>query len=44
MLYEVYRDDAAFDVHFNGPSIAKLRLDADGLIVKITSTRAASVE
>jgi quinol monooxygenase YgiN len=27
LLYEVYRDDAAFDVHFNGPSIARARRD-----------------
>jgi len=44
LLYEVYRDDAAFDVHFNGPSIARLRQDAAGLIVKITGTRATPVE
>jgi quinol monooxygenase YgiN len=25
LLYEVYRDDAAFDVHFNGPSISRAR-------------------
>ena len=25
LLYEVYRDDAAFDVHRNGPSFARWR-------------------
>jgi (4S)-4-hydroxy-5-phosphonooxypentane-2,3-dione isomerase len=39
LLYEVYQDDAAFDVHFNGPSITRLRKEAAGMIVKIQGTR-----
>ena len=44
MLYEVYRDDAAFDAHRNGPSIAQLRKDGAGLIVKITIVQGTPME
>lgn len=39
LIYEVYQDDAAFEVHFNGPSIAQLRQEAAGMIVKLIGTR-----
>ncbi|WP_024519614.1 antibiotic biosynthesis monooxygenase family protein [Bradyrhizobium sp. Tv2a-2] len=39
LLYEVYQDDTAFDVHFNGASITLLRKEAAGMIVKIQGTR-----
>ena len=44
LLYEVYRDDAAFDVHFNGPSITRAREEAAGMILKLYGTRCALVE
>ena len=44
MLYEVYRDDDAFDVHRGGASIAKWRADADGMVAKLDVTRCALVE
>ena len=44
LLYEVYQDDAAFDAHFNGPSIARLREEAAGIIVKLQGTRCNFVE
>jgi (4S)-4-hydroxy-5-phosphonooxypentane-2,3-dione isomerase len=44
LLYEVYRDDAAFDVHRNGPSIAQFREETAGMGVKIHVTRCALVE
>jgi quinol monooxygenase YgiN len=44
LLYEVYRDDAAFDVHFNGPSISRVREEAAGMILKLYGTRCALVE
>lgn len=31
MLYEVYTDRPAFDVHWNGPSIAVYRQETDGI-------------
>jgi autoinducer 2-degrading protein len=39
LVYEVYQDDAAFEVHFNGPSITQLRKEAAGMIAKLTGTR-----
>jgi len=39
LLYEVYRDAAAFDVHRNGPSFARWREEAGGMVVKIYGTR-----
>ena len=39
--YEVYRDDAAFEVHRNGRSIAQFREDTAGMIVKMHVTKCA---
>ena len=39
LLYEVYRDDAAFDVHLNGPHIERVREEAAGMILKLYGTR-----
>ena len=44
LLYEVYRDDAAFNVHWNGTSVARLREEAAGMIVKVYGTRCAIAE
>jgi (4S)-4-hydroxy-5-phosphonooxypentane-2,3-dione isomerase len=44
LLYEVYRDDAAFNVHWNGTSVARLREEATGMIVKVSGTRCALAE
>jgi (4S)-4-hydroxy-5-phosphonooxypentane-2,3-dione isomerase len=44
LLYEVYQDDAAFDVHFNGPSIARVREETAGMILKLYGTRCSLVE
>jgi len=44
LLYELYRDTAAFDVHWNGASIARFREDASGMTVKISGTRCALSE
>jgi len=41
LLYEVYRDDAAFDVHRNGPSIAQWREESAGMVEKLHVTRCA---
>lgn len=35
LLYEVYRDDAAFEAHRNGPSIARWRLQTAAMGIKI---------
>ena len=44
MLYEVYRDDAAFDAHRNGPSMKRIREEAAGIIVKVSGIRCNPVE
>ena len=44
LLYEVYRDDAAFDVHRNGPSFAQWREETAGTIAKFSVTRCTPVE
>ena len=44
LLYEVYQDDAAFDVHRNAPSIAQWREETTGMIGKIYITRCALVD
>jgi (4S)-4-hydroxy-5-phosphonooxypentane-2,3-dione isomerase len=36
MLYEVYEDEAAFQVHLNGSSIARIREEAAGVERKLT--------
>jgi (4S)-4-hydroxy-5-phosphonooxypentane-2,3-dione isomerase len=44
LLYEVYQDDAAFDIHFNEASIMRLREEAAGMILKLQGTRCTPVE
>jgi quinol monooxygenase YgiN len=44
LVYELYQDDAAFDVHFTGPSTARLREEAAGMILKVHGTRCSLVE
>ena len=44
LLYEVYPDDAAFNLHWNGTSVARLREEAAGMIVKVSGTRCALAE
>ena len=44
MLYEVYADLEAFEVHWNGPSIQQTRKDTAGLMVSLTGVRCDPVE
>ena len=44
LLYEVYQDAAAFEPHWNGPSVARLREEAAGMIVKISGTKCSLSE
>jgi (4S)-4-hydroxy-5-phosphonooxypentane-2,3-dione isomerase len=44
LLYEVYRDDAAFELHRNAPSIARWREEAAEMGVKVIATRCTPVE
>jgi (4S)-4-hydroxy-5-phosphonooxypentane-2,3-dione isomerase len=44
LLYEAYRDDAAFEVHRNGPSFARWQEETAGMVVKIYGTRCAVLD
>lgn len=44
LLYEVYRDDEAFEVHRKGPSIARFREEAKGVKVQVTKCALAAPE
>jgi (4S)-4-hydroxy-5-phosphonooxypentane-2,3-dione isomerase len=44
MLYELYADDAAFDIHFNGPSIRQVRQELAGMMQKLYGTRCSVPE
>jgi quinol monooxygenase YgiN len=44
MLYEVYRDDAAFEAHLKGASMAKQRQEAAGMTVKVSGTKCSLLE
>jgi quinol monooxygenase YgiN len=44
MLYEVYEDEAAFQVHRNGPSIARFREEAAGVVRKLTFIRCSLLD
>ena len=44
LTYEVYRDDAAFEVHRSGSSLAQLREEIADLVMKLHGTRCAVVD
>jgi quinol monooxygenase YgiN len=44
MLYEVYEDEAAFQVHSNGSSIARIREEAAGVEKKLTFIRCSLLD
>jgi (4S)-4-hydroxy-5-phosphonooxypentane-2,3-dione isomerase len=44
LSYEVYRDDAAFEVHRNGPFIARWREETADMVVKMSVTRCGVVD
>jgi len=44
LSYEVYRDDAAFEVHRNGPSLAQWREETVGMVMKLHGTRCTVVD
>jgi (4S)-4-hydroxy-5-phosphonooxypentane-2,3-dione isomerase len=43
LLYEVYRDDAAFEAHRSGPSVAQFREESAGMIAKLSLTKCSFV-
>jgi (4S)-4-hydroxy-5-phosphonooxypentane-2,3-dione isomerase len=44
LLYQVYQDDAAFETHFNGSSITRLREEAAGMAADVQRTRCGLAE
>lgn len=44
LSYEVYQDDAAFEAHRNGRSLAQLREEIAGIVVKLHGTRCVVVD
>jgi (4S)-4-hydroxy-5-phosphonooxypentane-2,3-dione isomerase len=44
LLYEVYADDAAFQVHWNGPHVARMRADTTGMVAKLTGNRCSLLD
>ena len=44
LSYEVYRDDTAFETHRNGRSLAQLREEIAGIVVKLHGARCAVVD
>jgi len=44
LSYEVYRDDAAFEVHRNGASYARWREETAGMVAKVSVTRCAVLD
>ena len=44
LSYEIYRDAAAFDAHLKGPSLAQLREEIAGMVMKLHGVRCAVVD
>jgi quinol monooxygenase YgiN len=44
LSFEMYRDAAAFEVHLNGPSLAQLREETAGMVMKLQGVRCAVVD
>jgi quinol monooxygenase YgiN len=44
LSFEMYQDAAAFEVHLNGPSLAQLREEIAGMVMRLHGVRCAVVE
>jgi (4S)-4-hydroxy-5-phosphonooxypentane-2,3-dione isomerase len=44
LSFEMYQDAAAFEVHLNGPSLAQLREEVAGMVMKLHGVRCAVME
>jgi autoinducer 2-degrading protein len=44
LLYEVYADDAAFQLHWNGPHVARMREETTGMVAKLTGVRCSLLD
>ena len=44
LSFEMYRDAAAFEVHLKGPSLAQLREETAGMVMKLHGVRCEVVD
>ena len=44
LFYEVYSDDAAFKVHWEGPFVARVRGETKDMIINLSGTRCSLQE
>ena len=44
LVYEMYRDAAAFEVHLKGPSLEQWKNETTGMVVKLHGVRCAVVD
>ena len=44
LAYEMYRDDAAFEVHRNGPSLSQWAKETAGMVAKLHGVRCAVLD
>lgn len=44
LLYEVYSDDAAFKVHWDGAHVARMRAETAGMVTRLTGIRCSLLE
>ena len=44
LSFEMYRDAAAFEMHLNGPSLAQLREEIAGMVIKLHGVRCTVVD
>ena len=44
LFYEVYSDDAAFKVNWEGPFVARVRAETKDMIIKLSGTRCSLQE
>jgi quinol monooxygenase YgiN len=44
MLYELYQDDAAFNVHVKGSSIARMREASAGMTAEVSATKCTQLD
>jgi autoinducer 2-degrading protein len=44
LFYEVYSDEAAFQVHWEGPFVARVRAETKDMIIKLSGTRCSLQE
>jgi quinol monooxygenase YgiN len=44
LLYEVYVDDAAFKVHWDGAHVARMRAEMTGMVTKLTGIRCSRLD